>query len=175
MRLERLTDKNHPLYPAALALYGSSFPRHEQREAASQAAILQDGEYCFGLLYDEDAFVGLALYWETETFLYLEHFCILPEKRNRRYGQKGLELLLQSGKTVILEIDPPVDEISIRRKGFYTRCGFAENPYPHVHPPYHRGNRGHDLVVMTAPGSISRGEYDRFREYLECRVMRNVY
>ena len=99
MRIERLTDKHHPMYPAALALYGSSFPHHEQREAASQEAILQDEEYCFGLLYDEDAFVGLALYWETETFLYLEHFCILPEKRNRRYGQRGLELLLRSGKT----------------------------------------------------------------------------
>ena len=106
MRLERLTDKNHPLYPAALALYGSSFPRHEQREAASQAAILQDGEYCFGLLYDEDAFVGLALYWETETFLYLEHFCILPDGSNGAPCGACRELMVQlmAGKYQDVEI-----------------------------------------------------------------------
>jgi len=44
-----------------------------------------------------------------------------------------------------------VDEIARRRKGFYERCGYAENPYPHVHPPYHCGNKGHELVVMSAP------------------------
>ena len=29
---------------------------------------------------------------------------------------------------MILEIDPPVDDISIRRRGFYERSGFVENP-----------------------------------------------
>ena len=52
----------------------------------------------------------------------------------RRYGAKALEELGRDGKTVVLEIDPPVDEIARRRQGFYQRCGFAVNPYPHVHP-----------------------------------------
>lgn len=175
MRLERLTDKNHPMYAKALELYGMSFPRYEQREAISQEKILKDEEYHFSLIYDGEVFIGLALYWETERFMYVEHFCILPEMRNKKYGQNVLQLLIQKGKTVILEIDPPVDAISIRRKGFYVRSGFVENPYAHVHPPYHRESAGHDLVIMSAPEEISQAEYDLFRHYLERRVMEDVF
>lgn len=175
MRFERITDSRQEMYGKALELYGGSFPVHEQREAASQREILRDEAYFFDLIYDEESFVGLILFWETETFIYVEHFCILPEMRNRNYGKRALELLGRSGKTVILEIDPPVDELSKRRKGFYERCGFRENAYPHIHPPYHRGNAGHPLVVMTCPRAVTEGEYREFRQYLEHHIMENVY
>ena len=76
----------------------------------------------------------------------------------------------QRNKPVILEIDPPVDSASQRRKAFYERCGFAENPY-HVHPPYRRGSRGHELVVMSWLGLIAQPLYDSFARYLQQRVM----
>lgn len=175
MRLERLRSETHEMYQKALDLYRISFPSHEQREAISQRRILGDSEYCFSLIYDDAVFVGLVLYWETVHFIYVEHFCILPEMRNRNYGQKVLELLGKGEKVVILEIDPPLDAISIRRKGFYERCGFAENSYPHIHPPYHRGNIGHDLVIMSFPRPITQEEYDGFHAYLESRVMENAF
>lgn len=40
--------------------------------------------------------------------------------------KRALALLAADGLPVILEIDPPVDAVSIRRKGFYQRCGFKE-------------------------------------------------
>lgn len=175
MRFVRLTSEKHEMYGKTLELYGISFPSHERREAASQAKILRDEEYCFQLIYDEEAFVGIVLYWETADFIYVEHFCILPEMRNRKYGQSVLQLLGREGKAVILEIDPPVDAISVRRKAFYERCGFVENPYPHVHPPYHKGNVGHQLVLMTSPAKITQAEYDIFKDYLDRRVMDNVF
>lgn len=175
MNLKRITSPVHPAYKRALELYQISFPFHEQREVFSQAAILNNDDYHFDLIYDEDVFVGLILYWETLDFIYVEHFCILPEMRNKQYGQKGLLLLQEKQKTIILEIDPPIDEISIRRKGFYERCGFAENPYYHIHPPYHRGNKGHELVVMSNPAAITQSEYDAFREYLQDTIMDGAF
>ncbi|MEI3140799.1 MAG: hypothetical protein V8S34_04075 [Lawsonibacter sp.] len=59
----------------------------------------------------------------------------------------------------MLEIDPPVDELSIRRKGFYERAGFWANPFLHVHPPY-RPHSGHPLTVMTYPTPWDRGTYE---------------
>ena len=112
-------------------------------------------------------FVGLVLYWESATFLYVEHFRILPELRNRHHGQRILAELSRQGKIIILEIDPPMDEISMRRRGFYERCGLAGNPYSHVRPPYHKGNCGHKLVVMSCPGKIMQKEYDTFDGYLK--------
>lgn len=129
MRFERLTNEKHEMYKKALELYSISFPSHEQRDMVSQTKILNDDDYYFNLIYDEEAFVGLALCWETKSFVYVEHFCILPEMRNKKYGQKVLQLLRQNGRMVILEIDPPVDVNSIRRKRFYERGGFVENPY----------------------------------------------
>ena len=175
MRFERLTDETDLRYNKAMELYAISFPAHEQRRLASQKRILGDEAYHFMLLYEEETFVGTALYWEQEEFLYLEHFCIEPIHRSKGYGAKALALLIQSGKTVILEIDPPVDELSCRRKGFYLRCGFAENPYPHVHPPYHPDTPGHPLVILSAPDAIDEGTYERLSRYLQTHVMADVY
>lgn len=171
MRLERLTTAEHGMYARAMELYRQSFPFHEQREGASQARIMRDGAYQFNLVYDGETFVGLVLCWETERFLYVEHFCICPDLRNQRYGQRALELLCQRGKPVILEIDPPVDEISIRRKGFYQRAGYRENPFPHVHPPYHRDCSGHPLTVMSCPEPLTEALYREFDQYLKDVVM----
>lgn len=175
MDFERLTDTQHPMYYTAMALYQKSFPPHEQREAPSQERILHHPEYHFTLAYDGKLFIGLILYWGTPDFLYVEHFCILPELRNRHYGQRILAELGKQSKTIILEIDPPINEISVRRKGFYERCGFVENPYLHVHPPYHNGNHGHELVVMSCPERVTPEEYAAFSRYLNNEVMRDVF
>lgn len=175
MILKRITQTEHPMYREALKLYQLSFPYHEQRESLSQKDILSDSEYHFNLIYDNERFAGLILYWENSRFIYIEHFCILPEMRNKQYGQKTLALLMERRKPLILEIDPPVDNISKRRKAFYERCGFTENPFPHTHPPYHKGNRAHDLVIMTCPERISQDVFLSFSHYLRDRVMKNVF
>ena len=175
MRFERITDESHAMYSAAIALYRGSFPAHELRESASQARILHDPAYHFNLAYDGDSFVGLALCWEREEYIYVEHLCILPQLRGRAYGSAVLSLLADAGKYVILEIDPPVDDISVRRRGFYERNGFVVNPYAHVHPPYHAGKQGHDLVVMSRPAVLTREEYDRFAGYLAGHIMKDAY
>lgn len=117
----------------------------------------------------------MILYWEQEQFIYIEHFCILPEMRNKQYGQKALALLAKKGKTLILEIDPSKDDISKRRKRFYERCGFTENFFTHIHTPYHKENEGHHLVIMTCPKQVSKDIFDTFSHYLKNRVMKNVF
>lgn len=73
--------------------------------------------------------------------------------------------------SAVLEIDPPVDEIARRRQGFYQRCGFAVNPYPHVHPPYRPEYPGHELVVLSSPRALTPAEYGAFACYLSAVVM----
>lgn len=115
MTFERIPSPNHPLYADAMALYGISFPAHEQRETPSQTAILTHPDYHFTAILDGSAFVGDMLYWETPDFRYIEHFCILTALRGQRYGSRALSML-PNDRPVILEIDPPVDEFAIRRK-----------------------------------------------------------
>lgn len=175
MTFHRITATGHPLYPYGAELYQISFPAHEQREARSQETILNENEYHYDAVCDGDSFVGLALYWETERYIYVEHLCVSMEMRNKQYGKRILDALKEKGKILILEIDPPVDTISIRRKGFYERCGFVENPYNHVHPPYHKGNSGHSLKIMTYPREITEEEYRNFNSHLQKTVMAEVF
>ena len=172
MKFERITSPEHPLYAEVINLYKISFPLHEQREEASQTKIFADASYHFDVVCDHDEFIGEILYWDIGGFRYIEHFCVLPSMRNRHYGQKILAALQET--PLILEIDPPVDAISCRRKGFYERCGFVENPYPHTHPPYHKDNSGHDLVVMSSPNALTPEEYDLFSQKLQNMVMANA-
>lgn len=174
MRFERLADTHDERYNAARALYAVSFPYHEQRGDGAQAAALASADYRFELIYDGEAFAGLMLCWEAKDFIYVEHFCTAPELRGRGCGARALELLASEGKTVILEIDPPTDEISRRRKNFYERAGFVENPFAHVHPPYHAGFPGHPLVVMSCPRALTEAEYRRFDDYLKNVVMKGA-
>lgn len=83
MTFERITSPSHPLYAEAMALYGISFPAHEQRETPSQTAILTHPDYHFTAILDGSHFVGDMLYWETPDFRYIEHFCILPALRGQ--------------------------------------------------------------------------------------------
>lgn len=175
LELIRVTSPEHPMYGPALDLYRMSFPLHEQREPRSQARILSSEAYCFGLICEASRFVGLALFWDSGPFLYLEHLCIVPELRNRGYGERLLALLAERRKRIILEIDPPVDELSVRRKGFYERCGFTANPFRHRHHPYHRDDAGHVLVVMSAPEPLTAEEYAAFDRYLRDEVMRDAF
>ena len=174
MHLERITFPEHPLFQQAMALYQLSFPPHEQREMPSQQAIMRHPAYHFDAIWQDGIFIGEALSWKIGDFRYIEHFCILPEMRNKRYGQRALALLLQA-HPLMLEIDPPIDEISLRRKGFYERAGFTANVFHHVHPPYHAQNAGHELVVMSYPNALTEEEYARFSSYLENTVMKNAY
>ena len=171
MHFERLTSADDPRFSAAMEGYAVSFPPHEQREPASQRTIMTDPTYRFNLIYDGGAPVGAMLCWETETFIYVEHFFILPHLRGHACGSRALALLGGRGKTVILEIDPPVDPVSQRRQQFYERAGYQANPYPHIHPPYRTEYAGHPLVVMSWPEGLSEQEYDCFYQYLKQTVM----
>ncbi|NLU23865.1 MAG: GNAT family N-acetyltransferase [Clostridiales bacterium] len=173
MELERITDTVHPLYQKAMDLYTISFPFHEQREPFSQSRILSQDVYHFDAVCDNGKFIGEILYWRIADFLYIEHFCILPAMRNKRYGRRALALLQE--KPLILEIDPPTDEISLRRKDFYERCGFVENPHHHIHPPYHAENSGHELIIMSSPRALTNQEYETFNRYLQNTVMNQAY
>lgn len=175
MIFKRITNENHEMFKKAIELYSLSFPIYEQREIKSQINLFNDEEYYFNLIFDEDVFVGLLLYWKTDDFIYVEHFCILPEKRDCGYGQKVLKQLKLLSKSVILEIDPLIDEVSVRRKRFYERNGFLENPYSHIHPPYHKNNLGHVLIIMSFPKQISKNDYEIFNDYLKYRIMANAY
>ena len=171
MVFKRLQDSQDSLYLQAMQLYQSSFPLHEQRKPDAQRAILKEPDYQFNLLMEEDHLMGELLCWETQEFIYVEHLCILPQLRGQHCGSRALELLEQRGKPVILEIDPPVDDISIRRRHFYERLGFVANPYEYIHPSFRKPFTPHQLILMSYPGPLTYDEARGFADFVRETVL----
>ena len=86
-------------------------------------------------------------------------------------GSKALAAFCQ-GRRVILEIDPPEDEISVRRQHFYQRLGFVANPYTYIHPSFRRPFHPHRLVLMSYPEALTYEEARGFADFIRERVLR---
>ena len=166
MRLERLSKSNAHLFEQALKLYRSSFPVEERRDDSEQQRVLKKEDYHFDLIMLDDAFVGVMLYWETESFVFLEHFTTLPHLRGKGYGKSALDLLKKKNKIILLEIEPPIDDTTQRRYNFYKRNGFIMNPYHHIQAKYHLGDEDLELKVLTYPRVMEKDEYRCFYEYM---------
>lgn len=167
----RITAPAGEGYDRAVRLYAASFPLHEQRLPEDQAAVLGQAAYHFATLWDGADFCGLLLYWAAPGFFYVEHFAIEPQLRGKGYGAAALRALCARGMPVILEIDPPIDEVSRSRLHFYEKLGFVQNGFAHVHPPYRPGFAGHALRVLSFPGALTPELYGDFFRYLRDTVM----
>ena len=175
MEFIRITDINDIRIEKSLSEFHQSFPIHELRMPESQAFIMQDKEYLYLLASENNIEVGSALIWETDEYIYLDHFFIYSDYRGQGYGSKVLNKLCQANKPVILEIDPPIDKVSINRKHFYEKNGFVTNPYKHIHPPYKKEFNPYELVIMTSHEQISEDLYNSFNSYLLEHVMGSLY
>ena len=132
MEWQRVTNTEHKGWPAMWYLYQHSFPLSEQRTIQCQIEAMQDPQYhCYGL-WEHDVFIGILMYWAWDNQQYIEHFAINPQLRGQGYGSIILKKLMDNQHTIILEIDPPIDEISIKRLHFYEQLGFQMNPYQHL-------------------------------------------
>ncbi len=168
MKLEFLTGEQHCLYAEALALYCGAFPREERRE--TEQWIPSHPDFCPGLLTQDERLLGILFYWEGTEFVYLEHFAVVPQRRNQGLGAQALALLKGIGKPVVLEIELPQDELTRRRKVFYGRNGFRENAHPHIQPKYRLADADLPLQLLSWPEAISHAQWQDFESYLQAYV-----
>ena len=170
MKLERLCDENRHLFDAAFSIYVSAFPKEERREKDEQDRVIKNECYHFDMILEDNELLGIMLYWEVGKLIFLEHFATSPAIRNRGIGTAALEMLKAKGKTVMLEIEPPTDEITERRYGFYKRNGFVMNPHHHIQAKYHLGDPDLELKILSYPRALTDKEYRDFYEYMTASI-----
>ena len=162
---------SHPLFEASFTLYEASFPPNERRTRADHLRALQDADF-FPLVAVEDGqLLADVFLWEAEDFCYLEHFAVRPALRGHGTGSALLRQLLNRDKPLILEIEPPEDEITCRRKRFYERNGLRVQPYRHVQLPFQGDGPIVPLVIM-ANRDLGPAQCRAFQQYLLDRVVR---
>ena len=155
----------------AWALYEASFPDCERWDGTGYDRAFGDPHFEADGIWRGDEFIGILFHWNAGDYRYVEHLAVSPRLRGQNMGSKALAAFCQ-GRRVILEIDPPEDEISVRRQHFYQRLGFVANPYAYIHPSFRRPFHPHRLVLMSYPEALTYEEARGFADFIRERVLR---
>ncbi len=161
-------DAGSPYFERARALYLEAFPAEERRDP--EAMLPEDPHFRPGVLTENGEFCGIVFYWESRELLYLEHFAMEPGLRGGGRGGKTLALLQGLHKPIVLEIELPVDGLTRRRKAFYQRNGFLENPWAHIQPKYRKHDGPLPLMLLSYPQVLTQNEWESFESFLRDRV-----
>lgn len=113
-------------------------------------------------------------YYTFSDFVFLEHFAVARELRNKGVGSKLVkELLLREGKPIVLEAEPATQSDNARRRiDFYQRLGFHVNPYTYYQPAFSSEYPAIELVLLTNPKPLSKEEFVATRNILYKEVYR---
>lgn len=161
---ERITEET---FDKIFPLLENAFPVTELREKERQKAMLSEECYRLYGVRKDGVFAAVFATWEIEDFLYIEHFAVKEEYRNGGYGGKLLDTLLEEkGRSMVLEVEEPEDELTRRRIGFYERHGLVYNDYPYLQPPMRKGQGMLPLKLMTKPSAIDEKTYQRYKKLI---------
>lgn len=133
-------------------LYAEAFPKSERRAFSAYETVCRNepGFVPYTLRGEAGEPIGLFWYWETEDFVYLEHFAIEKTHRNGGLGAKILAEFMDGHPNVVLEAEDPVDDITRRRIGFYQRCGMIDNGFAYENPGYWTVAMPHRLRIVSS-------------------------
>jgi len=156
------------------SLYVEAFPPVERRDI-DQLKYLIEGQpkMYFNAIEEADELCGLFVYWNFDSFRYLEHFAIFPEKRNRKIGEQVLDYAAQHIKGPrIFEVEPAVHETTARRINYYRRNGYEILERDYIQPSYRQDSeKGVPLWIM---GNPEAAQSHLLKEYIRT-VKREVY
>ena len=155
----------------AWELYENSFPACERWNANDYDRAFRDPLFEADAIRCDGRFAGILFHWRGDGFHYVEHLAVSPLLRGQNIGSRTLAAFCE-GRRVILEIDPPEDEISVRRLGFYRRLGFHDCPLEYVHPSYSRPFEPHRLVLMGYPTPLDVREARTLADFVRKEVLR---
>lgn len=175
MKFIRMQTAQDSYWEETWEIYKQSFPVFERRLLNNQIEAMEEESYHCVVAVQNNQVVGMIFYWEWEESIYIEHFAIHPDLRGQSYGSAILKEFVEStSKVVILEIDPPIDEISKKRLSFYKRLGFYMNDYQYTHPPYRKDRIPHELKILSYNQYLDEKAYQAFHHNVCSRAMKYI-
>ncbi len=168
----KITNTEDKWYKSFRQIYTISFPIFEQRNEEQQMAAFSNQHYNLLASIDNENLLSFISYWEFDNYIYIEHLAVNPEFRGKSIGSNTLtQFGSNTEKIVLLEIDPPIDEVSINRLRFYKHLDYKPNSYKHSHPAYNPNFEPHKLQILSLHKELDEEVYKQFCSDLENIVM----
>ena len=150
-----------------------SFPDKEKRTYSDQLALLED-KRCkvFVERNKENEIITFLLVWIFNDFCFIEYLATDKRYRNLGLGSRLLNSCIKEFPTpIIIEVEPPENDINKRRIEFYTRLGFHLNNYKHKQPSLQKHTEPCELLIMSYPSPIVKKEFLQFRN----KIFNTIY
>ncbi len=159
-------------FPKIYEIMEQSFPGEEYRPYERQLALMERECYrIYGEVDPTGVLRGFMAVWGLPEYCFLEHFAVSPKERNGGLGTAMLgELKELYCEPICLEVEPPANELTRRRVGFYERNGFYLNPYAYEQPSLGEDRKPVSLKIMTTGGYLSPVEFQIVKEMLYTEV-----
>ncbi len=199
MELHRIRTSSDPVFAPLFSLYEEAFPPEERRSRSQLEQLLTAEEaMCFSAVLlpvselsgesydiqqlaektemDGKILCGLLSYWQLPGFVYLEHLATFPDMRNHRIGSRVLAHLAEQFPGLrLLEVEPPANELTRRRIGYYERQGFRVLDRSYLQPPYSAPSNGQEPFPLWIMGSEESEHLADYTEQIRQRVYRDSY
>lgn len=162
--LEELYEKD---FEEIFAILEEGFPPSERRTKADQRKLMDLKEYTIIGLKEAGNLIGLVAEWEGPEYRFVEHFVVNEAFRGNGVGSRLLnEYNDLSDKPVVLEVEPPENDIQKKRIKFYRRNGYHLTEYSYVQPTINADIKGVPLVLMTYPDQLTDDRFLSVKDWL---------
>ncbi len=141
LKLKRIISSEDQQIPSLLELYRESFPPEERRNENQLLKLIGTEEMWWMAVLQSGELAGFILFWDFDTFGFIEHFAIFPRLRGNSLGSSVLKQLNLRFPRLLLEAELPYDQLSTRRLEFYRRNGFQTLNLDYAQPPYRKGEQ----------------------------------
>lgn len=176
MELHRIVSVEDEYWEALWHLYESAFPPAERRNRQQMERMLSERTDMYFNAVLEEELAGFFVYWVFGDFYYLEYLAVFPELRNKKIGQKVLEYAMQYLEgSRLLEVEPPVDDITTRRVRFYQRNGYEVLDKDYRQPSYDGEKEEIALWIMGNRSYDNPEVLQRRLESIKQKVYRENY
>ena len=165
-KIRQLTSSHNTSFKEFWQIYAESFPLCERRDYEQQVAVLNKPGYELDIYFLEEKLSSFISYWKSDEFIFVEHLAIATEYQGKGLGSSLLKPFIEKQTVpVILEIEPPIDQITTRRLRFYQSLGFVINVHHHFQPPFHVNDNPLHLNILTYPDPINNDLYNQFSQF----------
>jgi ribosomal protein S18 acetylase RimI-like enzyme len=171
MEYLRIAPDDTKRWNSVWELYEGSFPLAERRKKEDHLRAYADERFLPLSVWEGEELIGLIFFWEWDSYRYLEYLAVNPELRGQSFGSQMLRHLRDSEHTIILEIDPLINELSVRRLQFYERAGYTLTPYRFMHLPYRLEAEPQELLILSYPNMITKEQHNDFVRFVNEEVI----
>ena len=153
-------------------IYEGSFPVDERRDYTMLVELISRSDtFILEAICNDDIVLGMLSSWKLDGWLYIEYFAIASACRGRGIGREVIQTFIDcSNQPIVLEVEPPTDDLSCRRIEFYRSLGFVlHDTYRYIQPSYGEGREAVELRLMTYGAPVDC-DLEAITRMLHCHV-----